>query len=163
NLEAKAGRPLAAVAQYERAHAVLPLVSKYVASFNLGAARFSSFQMTLARTAFLTAIDGSTDPNATALAWWWVGRTYLDAGCVPSARGPLRKAITLAQDSELRVVASLGLATACLAEGDRSGAHAALVRQRNDIRNSQYRAFGAIVDQVACIPQRSKKLPQDLI
>jgi tetratricopeptide (TPR) repeat protein len=116
------------------------------AAYNLGLAELSAGTLPSARSRFVDLMDRAPHSRWADYAWWWIGRTHLDVGDFPAARGAFRRALA-GKTGEVAAAAVLGTCTLELLDGTDGAARAALDGRRPDAR-PQYAALRAALEAV---------------
>jgi tetratricopeptide (TPR) repeat protein len=156
NLEFRQGRLREALAGYDLLlTAARQPAEARAAAYNLGVVRFRLGAFAAARQAFLQVIDRGPADRWAALAWWWTGRSYLDAGEPRLALSPFRRAAATGTDTEVAGLAVLATAAAHLLDGDASRANATLRMSRGRLTADSHRTFAALLDTLARTPAGS--------
>ncbi len=130
NLRFQAGELDDAAREYKRvrdAHPPKPLL--VAAAYNLGLIRHRRGEWALARQLFTDAADLGVHTPAAAVAWWWVGRTELDAGNEDACRAAWDRA-DLSDDREMTSAVQLGRVFLMLLDGQEERANKVFHGQR---------------------------------
>jgi tetratricopeptide (TPR) repeat protein len=128
NFSAYGGRLADAARQYEQIVSEFPSsAAARLAQFNQGLVRMRGDDPDSARELFLDVIDRSPKDELAGRAWWFIARTYLDAGDTEGAAHPLKMAAANSS-LEVRAAAAVGLSAARLFTGADAEGHAALGR-----------------------------------
>jgi tetratricopeptide (TPR) repeat protein len=117
NLRFASGELEEAAREYKRvreAHPPKPLL--VAAAYNLGLIRHRYREWALARQLFTDAADLGVQTPAAAVAWWWVGRTELDAGNEDACRAAWERA-DQTDDREMTSAVLLGRVFLMLLDG----------------------------------------------
>lgn len=135
------------------------------AGYNLGLAELRAGSFAFARSRFVELIDRAPRTHWVDYAWWWVGRTYLDAGNVAEARSAFETARGGAS-GEVSSAALLALAACDLLDGRTDAARARLADRRVAPREDHALLHAALEalfrHRAAPTPSRQKALTDAL-
>ncbi len=125
-IECENGRTAAAGRAFRRMLVDVPYSSESVfAAYNLGLIELRSSNLKSARSRFFDVVDRGPGTRWEDIGWWWIGRTYLDAGDWEGANRPLEKALG-GTTPEIRSAAALGLCAVHMLDGDEASARRVL-------------------------------------
>lgn len=150
NLETLAGHLDEALTWYGRLTREWPRSPLVVeAQYNLGLIRWRQNDRAAARQAFYRVVDRAPAHELTPLAYWRIGRTYLEEGEAEQALSPLRRAMHNSTGSPAQAAAVLTSAVAHLLIDNPRAADAVLRDNRELLNRSSYRNTAAFLDTLA--------------
>lgn len=150
NLEALANNLDEAMSWYGRLAREWPRSPLVVESYyNLGLLRCRQADRASARQAFYRLVDRAPAHELAPLAYWRVGRLYLEEGEAEQALSPLRRALHSGTGSSALAAAALTMAAAHLLTDNPRAANAILNEHRERINQDSYRNAAAFLDTLA--------------
>lgn len=150
DLEALVGRLDEAAAWYSRLIREWPRSPLAVeAQYNIGLMRHRQQNRPAARQAFYRVVDRAPAHELTPLAYWRIGRLFLDEGDPVQALSPLRRALGGVPGSPARAAATLTIAAAHLLNDNPRAAHAVLLEHRQLVAEEHYRPAAAFLDTLS--------------
>ena len=157
NLEALTGHLDEALAWYNRLTREWPRSPLVVESYyNVGLLRYRQGDPAAARQAFYHVVDRSLGHELAPLAYWRIGRIYLEQGEAEQALSPLRRACSFpggawerGGGSPVQAAAALTIAAAHLLTDNPRAANAVLCEHRELISRDSYHNVAAFLDTLA--------------
>ncbi|HWG43732.1 MAG TPA: tetratricopeptide repeat protein [Gemmataceae bacterium] len=150
DLEALAGRIDEALAWYGRLIREWPRTPLVIeAQFNLGLLHTRRSDRAAARQAFYRVVDRAPAHELAPLAYWRIGRIYLDEGDPQQALSPLRRALRSGPGSPTHAAAAITLAAAHLLTDNPRAANTVLLEHRELVSQEHYRNAAAFLDTLA--------------
>ncbi len=119
------------------------------AQYNIGLLRGRQGDRPAARQAFYRVIDRAPAHELTPLAYWRVGRMFLDEGDGEKALSPLRRALRAGNGTPAQSAAIVTVAAAHLLTDNPRAANAVLLEYRERIRHEQLRPAAVFLDTLA--------------
>ncbi|MGH7227322.1 MAG: tetratricopeptide repeat protein, partial [Gemmataceae bacterium] len=117
--------------------------------YNVGLLRLRQGDHATARQAFYRVVDRVPGHELAALAYWHVGRIYLEDGEAEQALSPLRRALRGGSGSSAQAAAALTMAATHLLTDNPRAANAVLNEYRERINQDSYRNAAAFLDTLA--------------
>jgi tetratricopeptide (TPR) repeat protein len=117
--------------------------------YNLGLLRCRQGERSSARQAFYHVIDRAPAHELAPLAYWRIGRIYLDEGDAEQALSPLQRALRSGPGTTAQAAAVLTLAAAHLLTDNPRAANAILLEHRELINQERFRAATVFLDTLA--------------
>lgn len=150
NLEAMTNRFDEATAWYGRLAREWPRSPLVVEShYNLGLLRFREGDRAAARQMFYRVVDRAPAHELAPLAYWRIGRLYMEAGEPEQALSPLRRALHNGTGSPAQAAAAVTAAAAHLLTDNPRAANAILRQHRELVNRDSYRNSAAFLDTLA--------------
>lgn len=119
------------------------------ANYNLGLIRCRQGDRAAARQAFYRVVDRAPAHELAPLAYWRVGRSYLEEGEAEQALSPLRRAVYNSPGSSAQAAAAVTSAAAHLLTDNPRAANAVLRENRELVNRGSYRNAAAFLDTLA--------------
>lgn len=135
NLDFGAGRVRDAAKEYLSVLESTPADANSHVWYNLGLAEVRMASLPSARSRFVELIDRSSRTRWVDYGWWWIARTHLDVGDLPSARKALRSAVD-GRTREVTSAAMLGICACDLLDGNIESARSEFASHRIVARES---------------------------